>query len=73
MNSEDVSNLKEFDAPYGRQIVLQNVAHESGMQMLRVRIREGSRFTILDLDAETAGVWGAEMVKWADEQRSSPE
>jgi hypothetical protein len=33
--------------------------------MLRIRIREGRRFTIVDLDAETAGRWGNLMAAWA--------
>jgi hypothetical protein len=46
-------------------VLLQEVAHDSGMVLLRVRIREGRRFTILDLDAETARLWGGAMVDWA--------
>jgi len=33
---------------------------------LRVRIREGSRFTILDLDPSTAAHWGGAMSAWAE-------
>jgi hypothetical protein len=66
MNEEMVVPLDEFDAPYGRKIKLEAVEHESGMRMLRLRIREGNRFTILDLDENTARYWGSAMCSWAD-------
>ena len=66
MSGEMVVPLDEFDAPYGRKIKLEAVEHESGLRMLRLRIREGSRFTVLDLDENTARHWGAAMCSWAD-------
>ena len=57
--------LKTITAPYGRQIRLDNVAYESGLRLLRVTIREGARYTILEIDAATALDWGDEMRKWA--------
>ncbi len=65
MNGENVKRLDEFEAPYGREIVLEEVLHESGLRVMRVRIREGNRFTVLDLDEKTAAHWGVEMVRWA--------
>jgi hypothetical protein len=53
-------------APYGREILIDEVAFESGMSLLRVTIREGRRFTILDIDADTAALWGNAMVSWSD-------
>jgi hypothetical protein len=60
-----VDEIGRIAAPYRREIVLQNVLHESGMRLLRVRIREGTRFTILDIDAATATTWGEAMTAWA--------
>ncbi len=65
MSEETVAPLAEIAAPYGREVVLQDVTHESGMRMLRLRIREGHRFTIMDLDADTAIRWGRAMQDWA--------
>ncbi len=65
MSDETVTALDEFAAPYGRKVTLEDVAHESGLRMLRIRIREGSRFTILDVDADTATRWGTVMSTWA--------
>jgi hypothetical protein len=62
-----VTDIERFDAPYRRQILLQDVAHESGMKLLRIRIREGTRFTILDIDAPTAKLWAGLMEAWAGE------
>ena len=39
-----------------------------GMKLLRIRIRERTRFTIFDIDPATARQWGAAMQRWADEQ-----
>jgi hypothetical protein len=70
MNEEIVVSLDEFDAPYGRKVKLEAVEHESGLRVLRVRIREGRRFTIMDIDENTARHWAAAMNSWADPQDS---
>lgn len=61
-----------FTVPWGRQeIELHELAFEAGgMPLLRVRIREGKRFTIFDIDAVTAQRWGAAMQEWAEAQTS---
>ena len=55
---ETVTKLDAFDAPWGKQVELQNVEFEGGLSMLRMRMREGRRFTIIDLDKATAEKWG---------------
>ncbi len=56
-----------FTVPLGRQrIELEQVDFEAGgMSLLRVRIREGRRFTVFDVDPQTAGEWGRKMQEWA--------
>ena len=71
MSDPIVTDIERIDAPYRRQLLLQDVSHESGLKLLRIRIREGSRFTILDIDASTARTWGERMVEWSDANRSS--
>jgi hypothetical protein len=66
MTGEEIREVARLEAPYGRQVLLQDVVHESGLKLLRIRIREGSRFTILDVDAPTAKSWGEEMLAWAE-------
>lgn len=56
-----------FTVPLGGQgIELQQVDFGAGgMSLLRVRIREGRRFTVFDIDADTAARWGEAMQAWA--------
>lgn len=65
--------LAKLRAPLGGQeIELQQVDHESGgMSLLRTRIREGSRFTVFDVDPQTAEVWGQALLQWAATQAKS--
>ncbi|MEQ1695680.1 MAG: hypothetical protein ABL901_07550 [Hyphomicrobiaceae bacterium] len=65
MSDPVVTDIERIEAPFRRQLVLQDVAHESGLKMLRIRIREGTRFTILDVDAPVARQWGELMLAWA--------
>lgn len=67
MSDETIREIAKLEAPFKREITLQDVAHESGMQMMRIRIREGSRFTILDIDPATAAAWGQHLTTWAAE------
>ena len=66
MIGETTTRLDTIAAPFGREIKLDDVEFESGMRLLRVRIREGRRFTILDIDAETATKWSDSMKRWAE-------
>ena len=62
--------LLKLKVPLGSQeIDLQQIDHvEGGMSLLRIRIREGKRFTIFDIDPSTAQQWAAAMQQWADSQ-----
>ena len=65
--------LAKFKVPLGSQeIELQQIDHaEGGMSLLRIRIREGRRFTIFDIDPATAHQWAEAMKNWADSQVTS--
>ena len=65
--SSTVTELEKFTAPYGREITLENVDYENGMRFLRIHIREGNRFTVMDINGETAARWGDAMTAWANE------
>jgi hypothetical protein len=67
MTEETILEVTKLEAPYGREIVLQDVVHETGLKVMRMRIREGSRFTILDIDAATAQELGTVLNAWADQ------
>jgi len=60
-----VTRLEKFAAPYGREVSLEKVDYENGMRVLRIHIREGNRFTVMDIDETIASNWGAAMIKWA--------
>lgn len=66
-----ISELMKFKVPLGNQeIELQQIDHvEGGMSLMRIRIREGKRFTIFDVDPATAEQWAAAMQRWADSQK----
>jgi hypothetical protein len=65
-----ITPLERFKVPLGGQeIELQELVHDGGgMKLLRIRIRERTRFTIFDVDPATAGLWGEAMVRWAATQ-----
>ena len=53
----------------GHEIELQQLDHDAGgMSLLRTRIREKSRFTVFDVDPQTAQAWGDALVRWAQAQ-----
>ena len=69
---EDVTPLATLAAPWSREISFSAVDHESGLRILRLRIKEGrARFTIIDLDERTVGEMMAVMGDWAAAGRSA--
>ena len=67
---DTVTSLDKFRVPIGNQeIELQEFVFDAGgMALLRTRIREGSRFTIFDVDPLTAARWGKAICTWAAAQ-----
>ena len=65
MSAEIKTRIATIEAPYRREIWLDDVRFESGMRLLRVTIKEGRRFTQLDLDEATAGRCGQSLLHWA--------
>ena len=63
----EITPVDKFVLPIGRQeIELQTIVYEGGgMPQLRVRIREGKRFTVFDVDPDSAEHWGRAMLAWA--------
>ncbi len=58
--------ITRLRAPLGGQdIELQQLDYRhGGLSLLRIRIREGRRFTVFDIDADTAATWGEAMLRW---------
>ncbi len=69
---EQITKLDKFIVPFGgREIELQQVDYATGgMSLLRIRIREHKRFTIFELDPDSAEHWGDAMVAWARQQKA---
>lgn len=64
----DITPLTKFRLPFGGQeIELQTFTHESGgVPFLRIRIRENKRFTIFEVDPDSAKLWADTMLAWAN-------
>lgn len=66
----ETRRLAELTVPWGRQeIQIEEVDFGTGgLPLLRLRIREGRRFTIFDIDADTAAQWAQVMADWSRTQ-----
>ena len=57
----------------GQQIELHPIEFVAGsLPLLRVRIREGKRFTIFDIDPGTAAALGEALLAWGRSSSGSP-
>lgn len=67
---DKTTSLDKFRVPIGNQeIELQEIEYAGGgMPMMRVRIRERSRFTVFDIDPMTAEHWAQGMLEWSRRQ-----
>jgi hypothetical protein len=67
MATEETAKIDKFTAsPFRQEIELHHVDHEAGFSTLRIRIRELKRFTVFDIDAQTAEHWGRALLEWAE-------
>ncbi len=57
--------MNSIEAPFGEVIELRQIIHHSGTPLLRILVRDGGRYTKLELDPATAHRWGQMMVRWA--------
>ena len=64
---DKITSLDKFRVPIGNQeIELQQIDYAAGgIPLLRIRIREHSRFTIFEIDPITAERWGRQMQDWS--------
>jgi hypothetical protein len=61
---DSITDLEIIAAPWNKTVTLQNVAYQGGMNMLRFRIKEGKRFTDLELDIQTLRQLNAALSGW---------
>ncbi len=65
MTEEKVVDRSSHALPYGRTLNFKTVTHDDGFSLLRMTIREGRRFTIIDLDENSAKALSADLADWA--------
>ncbi len=67
---DKLTSIDKFRVPVGNQeIELQQIEFAAGGEpLLRLRIRERTRFTIFDIDAVTAGHWAKVMANWSKQK-----
>ena len=65
-----ITPLAKLTIPLGGQVVeLQQLDYDAGgMSLLRTRIREKSRFTVFEIDPQSARLWGEALLQWAHTQ-----
>jgi len=63
--TETVTDIAELELPFRRSASLKNAEFENGLNFLRLTLREGRRFTVIDLDPDSAQKLGGIMQRWA--------
>ena len=66
---EDAVLIKEFDLPFHRTATFKDVMLFGGMKVLRMTFRERKRFTMIDLDPNTATELAESLLAWAEENK----
>jgi hypothetical protein len=62
---DEVNDLGKLDLPYGKEVKVEEIVYEGGMKLLRLRLREGKRHTVIELDPDSAGKWADILGPWA--------
>ena len=71
---ESRQELARLELPWNKHLSLISFVYEGGLPMLRLRIREGRRFTDLDITAADAAAIAGHLNRWASENpEPSPE
>ncbi|MDG1737912.1 MAG: hypothetical protein P8L68_05875 [Paracoccaceae bacterium] len=63
--AETITEIARLELPYRRRAILKEVVFDGGMQMTRLVIKEGTRITQVDLDAQAAENLGKLLVRSA--------
>lgn len=63
--TENVKEITDFPLPFNKTVTLKDVEFEGGFKMVRMTLREGRRFTMIDLDPASAEKLGNELSVWA--------
>jgi Family of unknown function (DUF6967) len=63
MSEGRLRDIAELELPYGRKARLRELTHDSGLRMLRLILREGTRITQVDIDEATARTLGRLLIE----------
>lgn len=67
---EDIKDFGEIEAPYGKLMTFKDVTFDNGFKFMRIRIKEGKRFTDMDLDADTVKLLQQKFSEWLADTRA---
>ena len=70
---ESIEQIEVVNAPWNKELTISEATYEGGFKMLHVRIKEGKRFTDLELDPVTARHLGDLIGAWADKNTPADE
>ena len=75
MTDDDITltELGEYELPFGRRVRLIGVDYRNGLHMLRMIWREGKRITQVEVDADSANELGSNILQWAKAHSNAPE
>ena len=68
---ESIDLIEVVNAPWNKELTISDATYEGGFKMLHVRIKEGKRFTDLELDYLTAKHLAELIGTWA--QKNTPD
>lgn len=66
MMTDQITNIATYDLPFRKQARLKRVDFDSGLSMVRLIIKEGTRITQVDLDASAAAQLGKALIAAGD-------
>ena len=68
MTDPNIRELEKLPIPLRNgEVAFEALDYDGDVRMIRLKIREGRRFTVLELDPDTARSWAAVLAGWADE------
>lgn len=69
-STPNVPFLEEIQAPWNKHLTFSEKIYDGGFATILMRIKEGKRFTDLELDFETAGKIARILADWADRAKA---
>ena len=71
MIPKEQKSLQSFKLLFGQEVQFLEAEFDGDVRLWRLRIKEKSRFTTIDLDPATARLCGDAMSDWADKEMAA--